>query len=184
MCISQLKFFQGIYLGSLCPGFQILKEFRIQTFLIQRDFFQAFPAIPSLWVQGFYSFGWPWLVMFPSSGPKRGNYHWPGETISKIISCVASDRNSCQGTDPVLELEVSSHEPLLWGWSPVPTATISACLTHWATLTATVSPSIWAWLGGNMTQHKQLLNYQSHQNMNLLDKQKPHLPWEDTFVIP
>ena len=112
---QQLKFFQYIYLGSLCPGFQILKELRIQAFSIQRDFFQAFPAIPSLWGQEFCSFGWPWLVMLPSSGPKRGNYHWPGETISKIISCVASVRNHWQGADPVLQLEVSSREPLLWG---------------------------------------------------------------------
>lgn len=58
-----------------------------------------------------------WLTLVghvPSSSPKRDNYYWPGERISKIISCVVSDGNNYQGTDSVLGLEeISSPEPLL-----------------------------------------------------------------------
>lgn len=81
--------------------------------------------------------------MLPSSNPNRGNYHGPGEAISKIVFCVASDGNACQSTEPVLALEeISSPGALSWRWSPASTAASrSFSLAHRGALTATWAPT-------------------------------------------
>lgn len=139
-----LNSFMVFYLGSLSriSDSEVLFSawkcniFDSKRFLLS-IFCYLFPLSHRILVCFFFFFfnGWPWLVMLPSSSPKRVNYYWSGKTISKIISCVAFDENNCQGTDLVLGLEISSPEPLLWEWSLEPRSPISASLSftqqHW-----------------------------------------------------